>query len=167
VRSLRNTYLLLSLIEEINHLFPMDLATDFICDRYTDSDVFDENMMERTAIILISANHLRNIGRFFTQEDWRTFDLTTPGWRISENNFKEKIEEIKNLASEIDIKTTVCIMQLYDNSIYLVGGPGGVRHLPARDSSGKYHIDSTLIVADKPGVKDLTAKLVPLVKELG
>ncbi len=40
-------YLLLSLIEDINHLFPMDLATDFICDRYMDSDVFDENMMDR------------------------------------------------------------------------------------------------------------------------
>jgi hypothetical protein len=40
-------YLLLSLIEEINHLFPMDLATDFIFDRYMDSDVFDENMMDR------------------------------------------------------------------------------------------------------------------------
>jgi hypothetical protein len=58
-------------------------------------------------------------------------------------------------------------MQSYDNSIYLVSGPGGVSYLLARDSSGKYHIDRTLLVADKPGVKDLTAKLVPLVKELG
>jgi hypothetical protein len=55
-----------------------------------DSNVFDENMMDRTAIIHIGASHLRNIGRFFTQEDWRTFDLTTPGWRISENNLRRK-----------------------------------------------------------------------------
>ncbi len=160
-------YLLSSLIEELNHLFPMNLATDFICDRYTESDVFDENMMDRTALILIGASHLRNIGRFISQEDWRIFDLTAPGWRISENNVKEKIEELINVASEVTIKTAVCIMQLYDNSIYIVGGPGGVRHLPARNSSGKYHIDGPLIVADKAGVKDLRAKLMPLIKELG
>jgi hypothetical protein len=58
-------YLLLSLIEELNHLFPMDLATDFICDGYMDSDVFNENMMNRTALILISASHLHNIERLF------------------------------------------------------------------------------------------------------
>jgi hypothetical protein len=56
-------------------------------------------------------------------------------------------------------------MQLNDNSIYLVGSPGGVRYLLATDSCGKYHIDRALLVADKPGVKDLTAKLVPLAKE--
>jgi hypothetical protein len=49
----------------------------------------------------------------------------------------------------------------------LVGGPGGVKHLPARDSAGKYHIDGPLVVADKSGVKDLTAKLTPLLRELG
>jgi hypothetical protein len=66
------------------------------------------------------------------------------------------------------MKPMVCIMQLYDKSIYLVGGPEGDRHVPAHDSSSKYHIiDGPLIVADKPGVKDLTAKLGPLIKELG
>jgi hypothetical protein len=160
-------YLLTSLIEELNNLFPVNLATDFICDRFMDSDVFDETMMDRTALILIGASHLRNIGRFFKQEDWRVIDLTTPGWRISENSVKNKVEEIKNLAEEIDVKTSVCILQLYYNSIYLVGGPGGVKHLPARDPTGKYHVGGPLIVADKPGVKDLTAKLMPLLKELG
>jgi hypothetical protein len=145
----------------------VDLATDFICDRYMVSDVFDETMMDHTALILIGASHLRSIGRFFSQEDWRVIDLATPGWRISENSVKIKVEEIKNLAEDFDVKTSVCILQLYDNSIYLVGGPGGVRHLPARDPAGKYHVDGPLLVADKPGVKDLTAKLMPLIKELG
>ncbi len=60
------------------------------------------------------------------------------------------------------MKTTVCIMQLYDKSIYLVGGPEGDRHVPTHGSSSKYQIiDGPLLVADKPGVKDLTAKLEP------
>jgi hypothetical protein len=160
-------YLLTSLIEELNNLFPMNLATDFICDRFMDSEVFDETMMDRTALILIGASQLRNTGRFFRQEDWRVIDLTTPGWRISENSVKTKVEELKNMAADIDLKSSVCVLQLYDNSIYLVGGPGGVKHLPARDPTGKYHIDGPLIVADKSGVKDLTAKLMPLLRELG
>jgi hypothetical protein len=86
----------------------MDLATDFICDRYMDSDVFDETMMDHTALILIGASHLRSIGRFFSQEDWRVIDLATPGWRISENSVKIKVEEIKNLAEDFDVKTSMC-----------------------------------------------------------
>ncbi len=160
-------YLLTSLIEELNNLFPVNLATDFICDRFMDTEVFDETMMDRTALILIGASHLRNTGRFFKQEDWRVIDLTTPGWRISENSVKAKVEELKNVADDIDLKFSVCVLQLYDNSVYLVGGPGGVKHLPARDPTGKYHIDGPLIVADKSGVKDLTAKLTPLLRELG
>ncbi len=160
-------YLLTSLIEELNNLFPVNLATDFICDRFMDSEVFDETMMDRTALILIGASHLRNTGRLFRQEDWRVIDLTTPGWRISENSVKTKVEELKNMADDIDLKSSVCVLQLYDNSIYLVGGPGGVKHLPARDPTGKYHVDGPLIVADKSGVKDLTAKLMPLLRELG
>ncbi len=80
---------------------------------------------------------------------------------------KTKVEELKNLAADIDLNSSVCILQLYDNSIYLVGGPGGVKHLPAGDPTGKYHVDGLLIVADKSGVKDLTAKLMPLLRELG
>jgi hypothetical protein len=56
---------------------------------------------------------------------------------------------------------------LYDNSIYLVSGPGGVRHLPVRDSAGLYHVDGRLLVADKVGIKELTATLAPLIQELG
>jgi hypothetical protein len=95
-------------------------------------------------------------------EDLRPHDSR----RISENSVSEKIEQ-RNLASEIDFKTAVCIMQLHDNSIYLVSGPGGIRHLPACDSSGKFHNDGPLLVPDKAGMKDLMAKRVPLVKELG
>jgi hypothetical protein len=71
------------------------------------------------------------------------------------------------MADDIDLKSSVCVLQLYDNSVYLVGGPGGVKHLPARDPTGKYHVDGPLIVADKSGVKDLTAKFIPLLRELG
>ncbi len=145
----------------------MGLDTEFICERHIDLEVFDESHMDRTALVLIGASHLRSIGKFFDQEAWKVFDLTTPGWRISNDAVREKIAQVKDLASETDLKDAVCLLQLYDNSIYLVGGAGGVRHLPVRDSAGLYHVDGRLLVADKAGVKELTATLAPLIQELG
>jgi hypothetical protein len=123
--------------------------------------------MDRTALVLIGASHLRNIGKFVDQETWRVYDLTSPGWRITNDAMREKIAQINDLASEMDLKDAVCVLQLYDNSIYLVGGPRGVRHLPVRDSAGRYHVVGRLLVADKAGIKDLTATLAPLIQELG
>jgi hypothetical protein len=160
-------YLLTSLVDELNSLFPVGLDTDFICDRHIDIEVFDESHMDRTALVLIGASHLRSIGKFFDQEAWRVYDLTTPGWRITNDAVREKIAQVNDLASEMDLKDAVCVLQLYDNSVYLVGGPGGVRHLPVRDSAGRYHVDGRLLVADKAGIKDLTATLAPLIQELG
>jgi hypothetical protein len=159
-------YLLASPVDELNNLFPVGLAMDFICDWHMDFEVFDESHMDRTALVLIGASHLRNIGWFVSQESWKVFDLTTPGWRISNDAVQEKIAQVKSLATEVDLKDAVCILQLFDNSIYLVGGPGGVRHLPARDSAGTYHIGSPLLIADKAAVKDLMAKIAPLLWEL-
>jgi hypothetical protein len=47
------------------------------------------------------------------------------------------------------------------------GGGGGVRTLPKPDSTGRYHINGTLQVADKTAVKEMTAVLQPLIKALG
>jgi hypothetical protein len=56
------------------------------------------------------------------------------------------------------------VIQLLDNSVFQVGGPGGTRHLPIADSCGTCHIDGALYVADKPAVRDLVNKLSPLLK---
>lgn len=51
-------YLLARLVDELNNLFLMGLATELICDRHMDSEVFEESHMDRTALILIGASHL-------------------------------------------------------------------------------------------------------------
>jgi hypothetical protein len=97
-------YLLTSLVDELNSLFPEGLDTDFICERHIDLEVFDESHMDRTALVLIGASHLRNIGKFIGQEAWKVYDLTTPGWRIINDAVREKIAQVNDLASEIDLK---------------------------------------------------------------
>jgi hypothetical protein len=58
------------------------------------------------------------------------------------------------------------VLQLYDNSVFLVGGAGGTKSLPIREASGHYHINWELLVSDKAGIKELTAMLVPLIRAL-
>jgi hypothetical protein len=43
---------------------------------------------------------------------------------------------------------------------------GGTKALPTRNADGQYHINGELIIADKQAVKDLTGKLVPLIRTL-
>jgi hypothetical protein len=60
------------------------------------------------------------------------------------------------------------VLQLFDYSVYIVGRPGGrEKRLPGRGRNGTYHIDGSLMVADKPAVKSLVLQLRPLLKQLG
>jgi hypothetical protein len=159
-------YMLSTLVDELNSLFPLSLATDFVCDRFLEEDVFDETK-NRTALVLVGASHLWNVASLIESQDWQVFDLTTPGWRISDNAVKKKMDEIIRLGEQIELDKATVILQLYDNSVFMVGGTGGTRHLPARDATGVYHVDGELVVADKAGVKELTSKLAPLIRALG
>jgi hypothetical protein len=76
---------------------------------------------------------------------------------------KEKTAEIVKLGEQIDLEKATVILQVYDNSVYLVGGTGGTKSLPVRGMDGAYHITGKLVVADKAGVKDLSGKLVLLI----
>ncbi len=158
-------YMLGSLIDEMNALFPLNLAADFICDRFLEDEVFDD-AMNRTALVLVGASHLRNLARFLDTPELQVFDLTTPGWKITDSNVKEKTAEIMSLSKEIDLENATVILQLYDNSVFMVGGAGGTKNLPIRDECGHYHINGELVVADKSGIKDLTNKLFPLIRSV-
>ncbi len=133
-------YILGSLIDELNSLFPLSLATDFVCDRFLDEDVFSETT-NPTALVLVGASHLRNMARLFDTSEWQVYNLTTPGWRISEQNVKKKTAEIVNLGEEMELEKATIVLQLYDNSVFLVGGAGGTKSLPIRDSARHYHIN--------------------------
>jgi hypothetical protein len=122
-------YMLSTLVDELNSLFPLSLATDFVCDRFLDEDVFDETK-NHTALVVIGASHLRNVASLISTSDWQVFDLTTPGWRITDHAINKKTDEIIKLGEQIELEKATVILQLYDNSVFLVGGTGGTRHLP-------------------------------------
>jgi hypothetical protein len=153
------------MIDELNNLYPVNLCPDIICDRFMEDEVFSGDTVDRTDLVLIGASHLSNVIKHVRQEAWRVVDLTTPGFRINGESVAALTERVGGL--DVNWEDAVVVLQLFDNSVFLVGGEGGVKRLPMKDRSGKYHVDGTLTVADKPTVKELTGILAPLLKALG
>jgi hypothetical protein len=94
-------------------------------------------------------------------------NLCSPGFRITDTNVASLTKRVEELDSSVQLENCTAILQLYDNTVYQAGGPGGVRHLPLPDRCGTYHIKGSLHVADKNAVKEMTTMLQLLVKALG
>jgi hypothetical protein len=58
------------LIDELNNLYPVNLCTDIICDRFMEDDVFSGDTMDRTDLVLIGASHLSNVVKHVRHEAW-------------------------------------------------------------------------------------------------
>jgi hypothetical protein len=71
------------------------------------------------------------------------------------------------LGKSVQLDCCTVLLQLYDNSVFQVGGPGGLRNLPKPDGTGVYHMTGTLQVADKTGVKEMTSVLLSLIRAFG
>ncbi len=129
--------------------------------------MFDDHAMDRTDLVLVGGSHLGRVAKSLNQEQWKISDLTRPGFRINSAKVSVLLERIQELESEINIDNATVILQPFDNSVYMTGGPGGEKRLPVKDSAGKYHIEGSLVVADKAAVKDLVQQLAPVLKALG
>jgi hypothetical protein len=77
------------------------------------------------------------------------------------------VTAVTETAAAVNWNTATVVLQLFDNSVYLVSKPGGEKLLPRKDRSGTFHIEGNLMVADKPAVKNLALQLTPLLKVLG
>ncbi len=137
-----------------------------VCDRFMEEEVFDDSAMDRTNLVLISASHLANVARNINPEQWKTADLTRPGWRINSDTVSEMVDQVSELANRVNLVNATVVLQLFENSVYMVGGPGGEKRLPGRDRSGTFIVGS-LVVANKAAIKDLVNQLTPLFRVLG
>ncbi len=156
-----------SLVGEINDLFSTGLCTNPVVDRFLDDDVFGSESPPRIPLILLGASHLNRMSEYFDDDKWEVHNLSRPGFRITESSVAETTSAVTDLAKMVQLDSCTVLIQLYDNSVFQVGGPGGVRTLPKPDSTGRYHINGTLQVADKAAIKEMTAVLQPLIKALG
>jgi hypothetical protein len=136
-----------------------------IVDRYMESEVFED--CSKQTLLLIGASHLNRIADRIDMDKWEVINLCSPGFRITDSTVASLTKRVEELGSSVQLENCTAILQLYDNTVYQVGGPGGVRHLPLPDRCGTYHINGSLHVADKNAVKEMTTMLQPLIKALG
>ncbi len=94
--------LLILWIEELNSLFPLNLDMDFVCDRFTGDNVFEDRATDRTDLVLIGASHLANIGRHLNSDLWKVSDLTVPSWRISDDSVASMVARVTSTAATVD-----------------------------------------------------------------
>ncbi len=104
--------------------------------------------MDRTDLVLIRASHLSKILRHFDTDSRKITNLTRPGWRITVDSVAEMVDTLSSTASEPEWNTATVILQLLDNSVYMVGSPGGEK-LPCKDRQGTYHMGGNLMVAER------------------
>jgi hypothetical protein len=123
--------------------------------------------MDRTDLVLIGASHLANIAKHLGDEKWKVTDLTKPGWRINKDTVEAMMATVTETAAVVNLETAVVILQLFDSSVYLVNTSNGEKRLPRKERNGTYHIEGSLVVADKAAVKELVQQLSPLLKLLG
>jgi hypothetical protein len=71
------------MLDELNNLYPVNLCSDIICDRFMEDEVFAGDIMDRTDLMFIGASHLSNVIKYVRQEAWRIVDWTRPGFRIN------------------------------------------------------------------------------------
>jgi hypothetical protein len=70
--------LLVLLLEELNTLYPVNLDTDIVCDRFMEDDVFDEKTMDRTDLVLIGASHWPTLQSILETKNGRSLTLPSP-----------------------------------------------------------------------------------------
>jgi hypothetical protein len=97
--------------------------------------------VEKKLLILIGASHLSNVADKLNTDKWEIINMCQRGFRITDTTVGELVRKLVEETMIQDHNDVTAIIQLLDNSVFLVGGPGGTRHLPRRGADGTYHVD--------------------------
>jgi hypothetical protein len=81
--------LMLSLVRDINDLFSSGLCTNPVVDRFLEDDVFGSEASSRQPLILIGASHLNQIAEYIDGDKWDVYNLSKPGFRVTESSLAE------------------------------------------------------------------------------
>ncbi len=143
------------------------MCENLVVDRFLEDDVFLREAQPGHRLILLGSSHLKRIAGSLDTDRFEVVDLCKPGFRITESNVKDLAVKLESELSGVKLDSCTIIVQLFDNTVYQVGGPGGVRYLPKADQYGHYHVTGSLQIADKAAVKDMVGILSPVIRSMG
>jgi len=160
--------LLHKLVEELNAKCGLDLSSDINLDRLMgeqdeESPVFSAPDM----IVMVGASHGVRIIDEMDSDRYQLLDLSSPGWKINEDEAERKAEELRDRLVDCDEQNTTVIFQLFDNNSFWVTRSDGSRVLPIRGEDRRYHADGNVEVADQSDAKRMVSKVTSLLRAAG
>jgi hypothetical protein len=160
-------HIVLTMIQEINNMFLLELSSTVCFDRRFEAadEVFEDD--GRTRVILVGASHLQRLSEHLDCEKWRIVDLTRPGWRITDQSVRDLATDVEDAMMDAEMDNSIMVFHLLDNNVYMVDKPGGEKCLPSKGQDGAYHIDGKLCVAGRDTVKELFCAVLPIIKAGG
>jgi hypothetical protein len=93
-------------------------------------------------------------------------DLSTPGWKITEEAVDILIEQLQKVLKEEPDTTCILVLQAFDSSVYFGTGTNGEK-VAAIKAGGRYHIPGDMQCVDRDGFKELFNILTPLLRAGG
>jgi hypothetical protein len=159
--------LVLSLIHDLNEIYATGLCEQPVVDHFMVDDVYLADEPPKHRLILLSSSHLNRIAEHVDQDKYDIVNLCKPGFRITDSSVADLVRKLDAEMQGSGTENCTVVLQLFDNSVYQVGWPGGVRYLPEIDQYGHYHITGSLQIADKGAVKEMVGLLATLFKVIG
>jgi hypothetical protein len=155
------------LIEELNCKFALQLDPDPITDRYGQEASGLHDHTDMLNVVFAGGSHSSRMLDQVSDPNTKLLDCTVPGFRLTERSVAEMAKDIKEIASELPAKSTVFIMQLFDNSVYYGCREEGEMLLPKKGTDRAYHVEGALKIVKKSTFRDLFNLALTVIKEAG
>ncbi len=155
------------LIEELNCKFALQLDPDPLTDRYGQEASGLHDHTDMLNVVFAGGSHSSRMLDQVSDPNTKLLDCTVPGFRLTERSVAEMAKDIKEIASELPAKSTVFIMQLFDNSVYYGCREEGEMLLPKKGADRAYHVEGALKIVKKSTFRDLFNLALTVIKEAG
>jgi hypothetical protein len=155
------------LIEELNCKFALQLDPDPLTDRYGQEASGLHDHTDMLNVVFAGGSHSSRMLDQVSDPNTKLLDCTVPGFRLTERSVAEMAKDIKEIASELPAKSTVFIMQLFDNSVYYGCREEGEMLLPKKGTDRAYHVEGALKIVKKSTFRDLFNLALTVIKEAG
>jgi hypothetical protein len=151
---------------ELNSKFLTDLADLAENETVFETEIDIDAFYDGKKIIVMGASHAGRIADVLDSMDLEVVDLTTPGWKITEQNVEKLSAQLQEVLAEDPERETILIYQLFDKSVYFNAGEDGVKQPPTK-INGTYHIIGKLECTDKQLFRDIFRRAIPLFRAGG
>jgi hypothetical protein len=150
-----------TMIAELNSKFALKLD---LHPRTTRTKLAEKEHDEKKNIVLIGGSHAGKLAGHLEALGVNVIDLSSPGFRITDASVEAMATDLETALSDLDDKSTVVIIQPFDNSVYFSSKARGEKVLTRKGKDKKYHVEGDLRMIGKDDFKNLFLEILPLIR---